>query len=238
MSSITKIWTPVLIKKVIRCLDEKTGLNVASWTIKMNNESCRLGYCDYTKNVICYSNNFLNDPEFRESEAFNLIRHEYAHAYAYIANLEKWIPYKNGAKHHGAHWKYACKMLGMNERRAYGEEKLIPEIDRMTATIRFFAEDVEKIDILNHLKKWNCVPMICKEREELNKALKCRYKKTKFFEIGDECLNLKKGFGTVLDTYPNCLKNVQMVQVEYDHGEIEVLENASLIKMINGIPAV
>lgn len=235
MSAITKIWTPVLIKKVIRCLDEKTGLNVADWTIKMNNETTRLGYCNYENKILAFSNHYLNDPEFRESEAYDLIRHEYAHAYAYLANLDQWIHYDRKARHHGAHWKYACRMLGTSGRRAYSTEKLTPEIDRMTATKIFFAEDVEKIDVKKHLETWHCIPMLSKEKEDLNDALKRKCKKNRFFEPGDECFRIKKGHGVVWDTYPDCLKNRQMVQVQYESGEIEIANSVLLIKKVGGV---
>ena len=235
MSTITMAWTPELIRKVVRCLDEKTGLDIASWTITMNRQVSRLGYCNYSKKILAFSEYYMNDPEFRESEAYNLIRHEYAHAYVYLTNLNKWIPSEKNAKHHGSTWKYACDLLKCSPRRAYSTKKLLPELDGRVANIMYFAEDLEKIDVKKHLAKWDCVPMYYKKRMELDQNLKIRFKENGFFEAGDECFEMSKGHGVVLDTYPDCIRKLQMVQVQYEDGAVEVTTGGQLLKKVDGV---
>lgn len=82
MSALTGEWSVEKIRAVMVHLDRKTGLHGAELPIEMGKAVSYLGryYCGERKSFY-FSTHHLNDPAFRESEAIELIRHEYAHYY-------------------------------------------------------------------------------------------------------------------------------------------------------------
>lgn len=117
MSALTGVWSVEKIRAVMVHLDRKTGLHGAELPIEMGKAVSYLGryYCGERKSFY-FSKHHLNDPAFRESEAIELIRHEYAHYYVDAAGLRPF--FQDGrAHHHGPSWQYACKMVGASGRR-------------------------------------------------------------------------------------------------------------------------
>ena len=46
---------------------------------------------------------------------------------------------------------------------------------------------------------------------------------------------MSKGHGVVLDTYPDCIRKLQMVQVQYEDGAVEVTTGGQLLKKVDGV---
>lgn len=141
MSALTGEWSVEKIRAVMVHLDRKTGLHGAELPIEMGKAVSYLGryYCGERKSFY-FSTHHLNDPAFRESEAIELIRHEYAHYYVDAAGLRPF--FQDGrAHHHGPSWQYACKMVGASGRRVFGQD-LLPELTAAELVRRFRAEDV------------------------------------------------------------------------------------------------
>ena len=138
MSALTGEWSVEKIRAVMAHLDRKTGLHGAELPMKMGKAVSYLGryYCGERKSFY-FSTHHLNDPAFRESEAIELIRHEYAHYYVDAAGLRQF--FRDGrAYHHGPSWKYACRMVGARGGRVYGES-LLPELTPRTCARSTYA---------------------------------------------------------------------------------------------------
>ena len=124
---MTGEWSVEKIRAVMVHLDRKTGLHGAELPIEMGKAVSYLGryYCGERKSFY-FSTHHLNDPAFRESEAIELIRHEYAHYYVDAAGLRPF--FQDGrAHHHGPSWQYACKMVGASGRRQPAAWQRMPE---------------------------------------------------------------------------------------------------------------
>ena len=157
MSALTGEWSVEKIRAVMVHLDRKTGLHGAELPIEMGKAVSYLGryYCGERKSFY-FSTHHLNDPAFRESEAIELIRHEYAHYYVDAAGLRPF--FQDGrAHHHGPSWQYACKMVGASGRRVFGQD-LLPELTAAELVRRFRAEDVRAFDMCGYIRMWNRLP--------------------------------------------------------------------------------
>lgn len=157
MSALTGEWSVEKIRAVMVHLDRKTGLHGAELPIELGKAVSYLGryYCGERKSFY-FSTHHLNDPAFRESEAIELIRHEYAHYYVDAAGLRPF--FQDGrAYHHGPSWQYACKMVGASGRRVFGQD-LLPELTAAELVRRFRAEDVRAFDMCGYICMWNRLP--------------------------------------------------------------------------------
>lgn len=110
-------WDEAAIRKEIRRLDKKTGLNGAALPIIFTNAWTQLGsfWRDDMGNAkeFRFSKRYFHDPNFTVKEALDVIRHEYAH----YMNLEIY-----GNRGHGGTWKLCCKKVGANPFRLYTDE--------------------------------------------------------------------------------------------------------------------
>lgn len=93
MSTLTKIWTEEKIRDIIRHLDEKTGLNGVALPTCFGKQHNTLGMysSEPGDEHFFFSLAYLNDPDYEERAAINLIRHEYARYYVQTAGISKYI---------------------------------------------------------------------------------------------------------------------------------------------------
>ncbi|MCR5337296.1 MAG: hypothetical protein K6E75_01935 [Lachnospiraceae bacterium] len=112
------IWNEENIRKEIKKLDAKTGLSGARLPIFIRDRLAKgvLGlYCPggikggiRKEESFSFSSLWLNNPDFPEEEAVNVIRHEYAHYMDYnIYGRHK--PYE---PQHGEKWIICCDEIG------------------------------------------------------------------------------------------------------------------------------
>lgn len=120
MSTKTKIWTEELIRNELKRLDDlvykKKGILLVGGIIpiKFNNRAATLGYFKTNPEYeFGFSLHFFNDDQFPEGAALDVIRHEYAHYYAYVVF---------GTAKHNKAWKAACQVVGASPSRFYTEE--------------------------------------------------------------------------------------------------------------------
>lgn len=100
-----------------RLLDEH-GLTQLGWTFEWNKRKRAFGLCSYAKKKI-YVSRFMFDNSVNKFEEFNdTVRHEVAHALAYV---------RNGARGHGRVWKAWARKLGATP-RAGGVHKSSDEL--------------------------------------------------------------------------------------------------------------
>jgi hypothetical protein len=237
MSTITKVWTTEKIRNVLAALDRKTGLKGAELPIKTGNAMGRVGYFSYKPDDICFyfSLGFMNEPGRKETAAIDVIRHEYAHYYVWATGLTKWIPHQAHVWHHGEDWKYACRMVGADPIRCHDSKNFRDrDVDEAGAAALAAAEDVQEFDMVAHLKKWNVLPKPQEECDRLNRWLKEHLPAGLYFEVGDEVLQMEKGFGRVIDTYPE-YNGRQMVMIRFEDGHEEVFGNRFIMKVLNGV---
>ena len=239
MSHYTKKWTKGLIREVISYLDEKTGLYGAEYPIRlgMSDWRNRLGYFRYGspgEGEFFFNTDYFNRDWFREEDAIETIRHEYAHYYVWATGMERWIPNEKNRKHHGAPWKYACQMVGSTGISKYhdGREEL-PDISREEATHRYLAMDVEGCDILRHLEKWDCPYLKEGQKEAMNRFLRALKGPNLFFEAPCSAVHPEHGFGVVLETYPS--KGEQKIYIVYANGKKEVTTGDQLFPLVDGV---
>lgn len=119
MSSITKEWTEELFRKELKKIDDfvykKMGivLEGATLPITLKNRSYLLGTFSQRDMAFTFSVNFFNT-DIPEECAIDIIRHEYAHYYAYAV-----LGYKGG---HGKEFKIACNIVGARPSTHYSRE--------------------------------------------------------------------------------------------------------------------
>lgn len=234
MSALSGEWSVEKIREVMRYLDQKTGLRGAELPIRLGTAQYHLGSYNCTEGHMrfSFSARFLNDPLFRESEAIELIRHEYAHYYVHAADLRRFF-LDGRSWHHGPSWKYACRMVGASGRRAYDAKDpktLLPELTEAECSARFRAEDVRAFDILGYVRMWNQLPPKPEQYKRWMAAVE-QYPEKMFFP-GDEVLSGKYGFGRVLAT--DVAPVGQMLCVEFCSGKREVLRASWVYKVVNG----
>ena len=129
----------------------------------------------------------------------DVIRHEYAHYYVDVAHLERYIGHSRRETSHGDDWKWACKMVGADPTRCHNNSDSISKKWSLTDAIAAYnADDVVEFDVLAYLNKWHQAPG---DSETASKTL-TRIKERNpyaYYEIGDEILHPKRGFGIVED---------------------------------------
>lgn len=105
-------WNEEMIRKELKWLDRKTGLNGAKLPIKFTHAKHTLGcfYADKDNMRFDFSLYYLADDSFPQEEALDLIRHEYAH-------------YMNFVLYHGTGhdrmWRKCCTSVGAVATRLY-----------------------------------------------------------------------------------------------------------------------
>lgn len=230
MSALTPIWTVDKIREIYRALDQKTGLRGGELPIILQSTRKRLGafYPSPGHEKFSFSLQYLNDPDFPESEAIQLLRHEYAHYYDYTAKIWKWLP-PGRTSHHGVDWKFACSMISALPRRCYSRSKPIPELTPTEAERKRKAEDVRSCDICMYLKNWNKLPLPEKEESYFNLLLEKQYGPYGYYKPGDWCLHKTRGYGCVFDTRPE--PGIQLLYVCYKDGHTFVETNQSVYKI-------
>lgn len=235
MSTITKNWTEDKIRSIIRKLDEKTGLNGAALPIAFNSYGRFLGHYHHVEpKAFGFNRKFFNDLSTKEAEVIDVIRHEYAHYYVDIANLEKHIGHSRRETSHGSDWKWACRMVGADPTRCHNvdifNEKNWTIDDAQHA---YNADDVTRFDIQRHLNLWGQIP-VDPEKEE---KIACRIKENNpnaYYEVGDEVLHPKLGFGVVFDTIVYDY-TTQKLYVLFEDNSEGVFISKELFKIVDGI---
>ena len=235
MSTITKAWTEDKIRSIIRKLDEKTGLNGAALPIAFNSYGWVLGHYRYVEpKAFGFNRKFFNNPSTGEAEVINVIRHEYAHYYVDVAHLEKYIGHSRCETSHGDDWKWACKMVGADPTRCHSNSDSIAKKWTLTDAIAAYnADDVAKFDVLAYLNKWHQAPV---NSETATKTLARIKERTPYadYEIGDEILHPKRGFGTVEDAIPHDYWT-QKIYVRFEDRSYGVFGAKDICKIVDGI---
>ena len=256
MSTITKKWSIERIRDVIQKLDEKTSLSGADLNIvfeELNENKKRkriktLGYYNRFLNEFGFEITFFNNPKVKESEVIDVIRHEYAHYYDDVIPLYKYIN-NSKDKSHGETWKWACKMVGakpskhaycpalpnyrafnMVTKKWYFEEYEAEEEKEIEYL--FNAEDIPKLDINSYIEKWDQLPVSPKVGSRALDYIK-ETNPNSYYEINDNVLHPKFGFGKVIETVP-CNFITQKMLVEFEDKTRNVFEAKDLLKMIDG----
>lgn len=235
MSTLTKIWTEEKIRDIIRHLDEKTGLSGATLPIAFNSYGNLLGYYRYVKpKAFGFNRKFFDDPSTGEAEVIDVIRHEYAHYYVDVANLELFVGHSRREMSHGDDWKWACGMVGADPTRCHNTALFMGKIwsdkDAMAA---YNASDIPKCDIIPYLKRWNAVPINVDTAIKINARIKERTPDS-YYEIGDEVLHPERGFGFVHDTIPYDYF-AQKVYVRFEDGSFGVFTAPEICKIVDGV---
>lgn len=108
------IWNEERVRAEFARLDRLTGLSGASLPISFGNACSTLGCYYGGKNKrFRFSNHWLDNPDWPEEAALDLIRHEYAH---YMDEM------LGGDGGHGTSWKACCMRIGAAPVRLYQEE--------------------------------------------------------------------------------------------------------------------
>ncbi len=111
------IWTEERIREEMRRLDKKTGLHGADLPIEFFRGRSLLGqYCLTEDKGFRFSVTYLDDPNWSEQSALDLIRHEYAHYMDHVLNGTVRPPF------HGTKWKACCSSIGGRPIRCYDAE--------------------------------------------------------------------------------------------------------------------
>ncbi len=235
MSTLTNNWTEDKIRGIIRKLDEKTGLHGASLPIKLASRGTALGYYQYSgEKQFGFKPKFLNDPNTKESEVIDVIRHEYAHYYVDAARLDHYIGHSARETAHGADWKWACKMVGADPTRLHNPSIFKDKnwsIDEANAA--YNASDINDFDIIPFLNKWDRVPIDAKAAAKTITRIKERDPNT-YYEIGNEVIHPKRGFGIVKDTIPFSYWT-QKILVRFEDQTDGVFESKDLCKIVDGV---
>ena len=109
-------WTEAMIRKEIQRLDEMTGLHGNDLIVDFGNAKHRLG-CFVTRegksHKFRFSRKYFEDENFSKHEAYDVIRHEYAHYMNQELNGDK----MDGG--HGEMWKECCRRVGARPNRYY-----------------------------------------------------------------------------------------------------------------------
>lgn len=234
MSTLTPTWTVNMIREIYQELDKKTGLKGAALPIKLQNTRHRLGGFSPCpgKELFLFSIHYLNDPLFPESEAIQLLRHEYAHYYVYATRLWKWLP-PGRTRHHGKDWKFACYMLSAYPRRCYSKNKPLPELTPQSLLIKKKADDVRACDIICYLKRWDALPIPEREEEYRNLYLEKQHGRSGYFRQGDRFVHVSKGYGTILDSRPGI--EYQLLYVRYENGDVCLERSTDVYKISDAI---
>ena len=234
MSTFTKKWSEDKIRTIIHRLDKKTGLNGASLPISFSSYGWFLGQYRYVEpKAFSFNRKFFDDPCTTEAEVIDVIRHEYAHYYVDVANLDRYIGHSKRETSHGADWKWTCKMIGADPTRCHNAA-LFSNIkwSAVDALNAYNANDVIEFDILSFIKKWHRAPLDTETMAAMSAKIKARDPDA-FCSIGDEVLHPKRGFGFVKDTMPQDYWTQDLYIQFEDHTE-DVFNAKDVYKVVEG----
>ena len=207
MSTLTKEWTIEKFKKVLKCLDMKTGLSGAELDVYFVDDDKVVGCFDFSSDKWCFrfSEKQFNAPDFKEAAVIETIRHEYAHYYNHIAKLGELIPgYKRSPSGHGEDWAFACKMVNIDPNRCYSSFAYQDrDITVDEARYLLMAKDVEEIKILEYISKWERLPLKKDEYSESNDRLANILGANALFKPMDTIEHCIYGKGVVSDVRPS-----------------------------------
>lgn len=110
-------WPEERIRAEMKRLDGITGLCGATLPIRLIRRARRLGSYHYDCNenplYFTFTQSYFEDPDFPETEALDVIRHEYAH---YMKNV---LYPGREEPHHGPLWHLCCLQVGAAPNRYY-----------------------------------------------------------------------------------------------------------------------
>ena len=235
MSTLTKTWTAEKIRAIIRKLDEKTGLNGASLPIKLENHGNALGYYRYFgEKQFGFKPKYLNNPNTKESEVIDVIRHEYAHYYVDVTGISKYFTRKGSSKGHNIDWKWACKMVGANP-NSYHQSEYFSDKNWNTneALAAYNADDISAFDILTFIKRWDQVPLDTDITSLYFSKIRERNPDF-YYERNDEVFHIERGFGVVLDTIPygSCS---QSLYIQFEDKTEGIFNTKEVCKISDGV---
>lgn len=261
MSTITKKWSIERIREVIQKLDEKTSLSASELNIVFEDFDCDeyesfsnsenvFGYYKFTKKdtpeeekrLLCYYNpskrefgfnkKFFNNPKVKEEAVIDAIRHEYAHYYAEEVNTKAFFNHLSNDDH-DVDWKWSCKMLNAKQAEDYKPYSYRNSLLSDKESESYFnADDVQELDVVSFIKKWKHLPLTSEVAKRSVDYIKMTNPNS-YYEINDEVLHPKFGFGKVIETAP-CNFITQKMLVEFEDKTRNVFEAKDLLKMIDG----
>ncbi len=206
MSTLTKIWTIEKFKRVLKSLDMKTGLSGAMLDVYFMEDDEAVGCFDFSSDSWCFrfSEKQFNDPNFKELAAIETIRHEYAHYYNHIAKINELLPNcKSSPSGHGEDWAFACKMINIDPNRCYDSSSYDDkDITVEEARNLLMANDVEQINILEYITRWNRLPLTRDEYIKSNNRLENMLGANALFKPTDKIEHCIYGEGVVSDVRP------------------------------------
>ena len=109
-------WNEYRIRQELKRLDTKTGLHGATLPIHFSNTKCLLGQYNALEMSFKFSNFYFQDEDWPVEEAFDVIRHEYAHYMSHMIFGEKGLG-------HNKYWRKCCNDVGANPTRCYNSER-------------------------------------------------------------------------------------------------------------------
>ena len=114
-----RIWTEEMIREELKRIDKKFNLQLSALPIRFGKAKSTLGKCavdrDGNLSYFYFSKYYMDDLNFPDEEKLDTIRHEAAHAKA-------WLDY--GHWGHGPEWKICCRELGANPQRCLNKERV------------------------------------------------------------------------------------------------------------------
>lgn len=233
MSTITSNWTEEKIRSIIRNLDRKTGLDGASLPIKFASHWYSIGYYNHgLEKHFGFKRSFFNSPSTNEAEVIDVIRHEYAHYYVDV--VDGLTGQSHAGSPHGSFWKWACKMVGAVPNRCHNPQMFHDKNWSVEEAINAYnAADIEEFDIIAFYEKWNQLPLDDITAGKMLRCIKARNPDT-YYEIGDEILHTKRGFGVVEDVIPHDYRT-QKVFIRFEDQDYGVFDASDLCKIVDGV---
>ena len=114
-----RVWTEEMIREELARIDKKFDLHLNDLPIRFGKAKSSLGKCalDHTGKLsyFYFSKYYMDDLNFPDEEKLDTIRHEAAHAKA-------WLDY--GHWGHGPEWKACCRELGANPQSSLNKERV------------------------------------------------------------------------------------------------------------------
>lgn len=237
MSVIHGKWSVEDIRKVIRNLDEKTGLHGADLRIylgkRLENGSVLgtyfRGYGDSRMyRSFSFSQAYFDNNEFKDLAVIDVVTHEYAHFVVDELDLKAVFQDDDA---HGIAWKTVCGLLNCCQEQYYCSRnfRLTTEAGLRRAIA---CENIPSADISEQLGRWGKDLPSLATRERYERELIRKYSKVRVFAVNDRVHHSKFGQGLVLDTMPDL--NKQRLFVRFDNGETRFVQNRQVYKVVNG----
>ena len=184
MSKLYGKWSAEDIREVIRSLDERTGMNGASISIRLSKslgDGSTLGTYRPSKDncwrTFSFSLKNFNDSNFDDLAAFDVIRHEYCHYLVDALGLKELF---NDENDHGIAWKTACGLLNTDQHGTYRAWYFSKATDDSFMNA-YMSEDIQPVDILEQVDCWKLTLPSLNRRRYLEKALIKKYTKLRVF---------------------------------------------------------